>query len=70
MTLRRLGVIGAGGIAEVALSTLAQGLAAPLQQVTVLAPAQHVGQGNDLLDRLGGGLAASRANCLTVPERW
>ena len=60
MTLRRLGVIGAGGIADVALSTLAQKSPSPLQQVTVLVPSQFATQARELLDRLGEKLSSSR----------
>jgi aspartate dehydrogenase len=59
--LRRLGVIGAGGIADVALSTLTERLVAPLDRVTILAPADVVPQAKALLDRLGDRLASSRA---------
>jgi aspartate dehydrogenase len=60
MMLRRLGVIGAGGIADVALSTLAERLALPLDQVTILVPADVTPQAEKLLDRLGDTLATSR----------
>ena len=60
MTLRRLGVIGAGGIADVALSTLAQKSPSPLQQVTVLVPPEFATQARELLDRLGEKLSSSR----------
>jgi aspartate dehydrogenase len=59
--LRRLGLIGAGGIADVALSTLTERLASPLDQVTILVPAEFVPQAKALLDRLGNRLASSRA---------
>jgi aspartate dehydrogenase len=58
--LRRLGVIGAGGIADVALSTLVDRLASPLDQVTILVPADVVAQAQTLLDRLGEKLALAR----------
>jgi aspartate dehydrogenase len=61
MALRRLGIIGAGGIADLALSTLANGLTLPLVQVSILVPEQFAKQAQELLDRLGGTLAASRA---------
>lgn len=60
MMLRRLGVIGAGGIADVALSTLVERLSSPLELVTILVPAQFHTQAQELLDRLGDKLAASR----------
>jgi aspartate dehydrogenase len=58
--LRRLGIIGAGGIADVALSTLAERLESPLDQVTVLVPADFVLQAQKLLDRIGDRLSLSR----------
>jgi aspartate dehydrogenase len=58
--LRRLGVIGAGGIADVALSTLAERLTAPLDHVSILVPAEGVVPAQALLDRLGERLAGSR----------
>lgn len=61
MALQRLGIIGAGGIADLALSTLADGLAAPLAHVTILVPVQFAPQAKELLDRLGEKLAAMRA---------
>ncbi len=57
MTLRRLGIIGAGGIASVVAATLAKELPAPLEQVSVLVPAQFVPQAQALLDRGGAKLA-------------
>ena len=61
MALHRLGVIGAGGIADLALSTLANGLAVPLTHVSILVPGQFEEQAQALLDCLGSTLAASRA---------
>jgi aspartate dehydrogenase len=61
MSLQRLAVIGAGGIAEVALSTLARKLPSPLAQASILIPPEFAPQAQALLDRLGGALAASRA---------
>jgi aspartate dehydrogenase len=58
--LRRLAIIGAGGIADVALSTLADQLQQPLEHVSILIPAQFAQQARDLLDRLGDRLAPSR----------
>jgi aspartate dehydrogenase len=60
MMLRRLGVIGSGGIADVALSTRAERSASPLDQVTILVPADVAPQAKALLDRLGDRLASSR----------
>ena len=60
MALRRLGIIGAGGIADLALSTLADGLTAPLTQVSILVPGQFEEQAQALLDRLGDKLAVKR----------
>jgi aspartate dehydrogenase len=60
MTLHRLGVIGAGGIADLALSTLARGLTSPLEQVTVLVPEQQAQRAHELLDRLGDDFAGAR----------
>lgn len=61
MSLKRLGVIGCGGIADVVLTTLVNELAAPLDQVSLLVPAQFADQARALLDRLGDKLAPSRA---------
>ena len=61
MMLRRLGVIGAGGIADVALSTLAERSDSPLDQVTIPVPVDFAPQAKALLDRLGDRLASSRA---------
>src|SRR3954447_25722503 len=61
MTLHRLGMIGCGGIADVALATLARELPSPLRQVSILVPAQFADQARALLDRGGDKLAASRA---------
>jgi aspartate dehydrogenase len=58
--LHRLAIIGAGGIADVALSTLADQLHRPLEHVSILVPAQFAQQAQGLLDRLGDRLAASR----------
>lgn len=61
MRLQRLAIIGAGGIAEVALTTLAQKLQSPLTQASILIPSEFAAQAQSLLDRLGGALAVSRA---------
>lgn len=60
MTLHRLATIGAGGIADTALTALARGLRRPLQQVSILVPPPVAGQAQALLDRLGDRLAAAR----------
>lgn len=60
MMLRRLAIIGAGGIADVALSTLAERLDAPLDHVSILIPKEFAAQAQGLLDRLGDKLAVSR----------
>ena len=56
--MKRLGVIGCGGIADVVLTTLAKELPAWLDRVSLLVPAQFVGQAHALLDRVGAKLAA------------
>ena len=61
MSLKRLGVIGCGGIADVVLTTLAKELASPLDQVSLLVPAQFADQARALLDRLGDTIAARRS---------
>ncbi|HWL30550.1 MAG TPA: aspartate dehydrogenase [Xanthobacteraceae bacterium] len=61
MSLRRLAIIGAGGIADVVATTLANGLRMPLQHASILIPAQFADQAQALLDRAGDKLAASRA---------
>lgn len=61
MGLHRLAVIGAGGIADIALSTLAQQLSTPLDHISILVPAEFSGQAQALLDRHGRAIAASRA---------
>jgi aspartate dehydrogenase len=60
MALKRLGIIGAGGIAELALLTLAREIAAPLVQVSVLVPEAFAAQAQALLDRAGEKLAVVR----------
>jgi len=60
MTLSRLAIIGAGGIAATALTALADGLRRPLQQVSILVPPPSVGQAEALLAGLGDRLAAAR----------
>jgi aspartate dehydrogenase len=62
--LRRLGVIGAGGIADVVLSKLAERLASPLDHIAILARAGGVMQAQALLDRLG-----SRRHCCDLGAR-
>jgi aspartate dehydrogenase len=58
--MKRLGVIGCGGIADVVLTTLAKELSAPLDQVSLLVPAQFASQAQALLDRVGAPLGDSR----------
>jgi aspartate dehydrogenase len=60
MSLRRLGIIGCGGIAELVLSTLAENLPAPLTQVSILASERSIDKAQALLDRLGDRLAEAR----------
>ena len=55
--MKRLGIIGCGGIADVVLTTLAKELPAPLEQVSLLVPAQFAAQAQALLDRIGAKLA-------------
>ena len=61
MTLRRLAIIGAGGIAEVAISTLGGRLSSPLEHVSVLVPSSLATQAWKLLDRAGSSLAMLRS---------
>lgn len=61
MSLKRLGVIGCGGIADVVLTTLAKELPSPLDQASLLVPAPFADQARALLDRLGGTIAAKRS---------
>jgi aspartate dehydrogenase len=60
MTFRRLGIIGAGGIAELALTSLAKGLSSPLDCICIIVPAQFEAQARQLLDRCGDTLAKTR----------
>ncbi|MFT8242927.1 aspartate dehydrogenase [Roseomonas sp. BN140053] len=59
--MRRLGVIGAGGMAETVFSALAEALPAPLEAVSVLVPPGSADKGEALLARFGAALAASRS---------
>ena len=59
--MKRLGVIGAGGIAELALTSLAKALDAPLDHVAILVPANAAPQARALLERCGSSLAAATA---------
>ncbi len=61
MTVTRLGIIGTGGIADVALTSLAGTLRRPLAQVSILAREASQTKAQALLDRLGDKLAAKRA---------
>ena len=60
MSLRLLGIIGCGGIAELVLSTLADNLSTPLAQVSMLASERSAAKARALLDRLGDRLAKTR----------
>ncbi|HVZ50863.1 MAG TPA: aspartate dehydrogenase [Pseudolabrys sp.] len=59
--MKRLGVIGCGGIAELVLTTLAAQLSAPLEHLTVLVSAQSIAKAQALLDRLDPKLAHARS---------
>ena len=61
MTVKRLGIIGAGGIADVALTSLAGSLREPLAQASILVRETSRAKAQALLDRLGGKLAAKRS---------
>ena len=61
MRLSRLGLISAGAIADIVLSTLARDLPKPLAQVSMLVPEKSAAKARGLLDRFGGRLAASRS---------
>lgn len=58
--MRRLGIIGAGGMAETLLEALAEGLPAPLEAVAVLASARSAEKARVLLARFGAKLAQRR----------
>jgi aspartate dehydrogenase len=58
--MKRLGIIGCGGIADIVLTTLAKELPSPLEQVSLLVPSQFASQAHALLDRVGGTLAHER----------
>ena len=55
--LRRLGVIGAGGMASAMLETLAEKLPAPLEHLSVLVNEQSRGAAEAMLQRLDGRVA-------------
>lgn len=57
MTLRRLGMIGAGGMAETVLTALAEGLTAPLDHFGVLVRSGSEQRALALLERIGPKLA-------------
>ncbi len=59
--MTRLGLIGAGGIAELALTSLVKALDAPLDHVAILVPADAAPQARVLLERCGPALAAATA---------
>jgi aspartate dehydrogenase len=60
MSLRRLGIIGCGGIAELVLATLKRELPSPLAQLSILASPRSANKAQQMLDQLGAALAASR----------
>jgi aspartate dehydrogenase len=68
MKLDRLGVIGAGAIANVVLSTLARDLPKPLAQVSILVPEREAAKARAMLDHLGERLARSRVVHKDVAE--
>jgi aspartate dehydrogenase len=55
--MKRLGIIGCGGIADIVLTTLAKELTSPFEQISLLVPSEFVPQAEALLDRVGGTLA-------------
>jgi aspartate dehydrogenase len=57
VTLRRLGMIGAGGMAETVLTALAEGLTAPLDHLGVLVRSGSEQRALSLLERIGPKLA-------------
>jgi aspartate dehydrogenase len=57
VTLRRLGMIGAGGMAETVLTAVAEGLTAPLDHFGVLVRSGSEQRALALLDRIGPKLA-------------
>lgn len=59
--MTRLGVIGAGGIAELALISLVKALDAPLDHVAILVPERSTGRAEALLERCGPALTRSAA---------
>lgn len=59
--LRRLGMIGAGGMAETVLTAVAEGLPEPLQHFGVLVRPGAQQQALALLDRIGPKLALTRS---------
>jgi aspartate dehydrogenase len=61
MRLERLGLIGAGAIADIVLSTLALHRAKPLAQASILVSGPSTAKAQALLDHLGDRLALSRA---------
>lgn len=60
-TMTRLGVIGAGGIAELALTSLVKALDAPLDHVALLVPERSIERAEALLERCGPALTRSAA---------
>lgn len=60
MRLSRIGIIGSGGIADLALTALANSIPKPMQEVSLLVPTRAVGKAEALLARLGDKLAHLR----------
>jgi len=61
VTLRRLGMIGAGGMAETVLGAVAEGLTAPLDYFGVLVRSGSEPRASALLERIGPKLARTRS---------
>ncbi|MCK8784540.1 aspartate dehydrogenase [Roseomonas sp. NAR14] len=59
--MRRLGLIGAGGMAETVLAALAAGLPAPIEHLAVLVPPGMEESAHALLARHGAAVAAERS---------
>lgn len=59
--MTRLGVIGTGGIAELALTSLVKALDAPLDHVCILVPERSIERAEAVLDRCGPALTRSAA---------
>jgi aspartate dehydrogenase len=59
-SMRHLGIIGAGGMAETLLRAVTEGLPAPLEQVTLLSSPRSAGKAAALLEQCGNRLAPRR----------